>query len=533
MSIKLLAVDDEPIILNGIKNYVKWDRLGIQLIGAEANGIKALETLKNNPVDILVTDINMPYMNGIELSREAKKLYPDIKIILLTGYEEFEYARQAIDIGALKYLLKPFTRLELEETIRIAKEQLEERIRLEEDISLLKKRVEKSFPLLKERYLNRLITGELTENISLTLSSVEIELRAKMFSVILIQIDDKTEFNKLSIKATEKDIINAYMKEIIYDSLKTNSNSLIFNSYDGKTVCIFSDYNEEAVVEFAEKIRAYVKATYGITVSIGLGKAYEGLGNIYKSYEEAKEALEYRFLLGDNSIIPIEYINFSADTSTEKTASINASELISAVKSGDKASVRHLLKCFSDEIQNNKGISIVDIRLDLKQLVSRIILELLQSTARLKDIFSEDYDPYSQIDSYETLQEMCEGVESFLNSISSFIIDKRGNKKRSIIEKSLDFINSNYHEYELSINEVSEYISMNTSYYSRLFKQEMGITFTEYINKLRVEKAKMLLKNSVLRVSEISYKIGFKDPFYFSTIFKKYTGVNPTEYRED
>jgi two-component system response regulator YesN len=128
---------------------------------------------------------------------------------------------------------------------------------------------------------------------------------------------------------------------------------------------------------------------------------------------------------------------------------------------------------------------------------------------------------------------MCEGVEKFLDSISSFIIDKRGNKKRSIIEKSLDFINSNYHEYELSINEVSEYISMNTSYYSRLFKQEMGITFTEYINKLRVEKAKILLKNSTFRVSEISYKIGFKDPFYFSTIFKKYTGVNPTEYREN
>lgn len=151
---KLLIADDEALIRDGIRNHIDWGKYGIEIAGVEENGLAALRVLEKEPIDILVTDIRMPRMDGIELSREARRRYPNIKIIILSGYEEFEFAQQALELSVMKYLLKPFTRPELEEAVVQAKEEVDSMRRAERRMSVTMDQLRRSLPLLRDRYLN-------------------------------------------------------------------------------------------------------------------------------------------------------------------------------------------------------------------------------------------------------------------------------------------------------------------------------------------------------------------------------------------
>ncbi|GAA3408168.1 helix-turn-helix domain-containing protein [Paenibacillus hodogayensis] len=536
MTVKLLLADDELIIRDGIRNKMDWSGMGIELVGAAENGKVALDMLKNGPVDILLTDIHMPYMDGIQLCREARKLHPNIKIVVLSGYEEFEFAQQALEFSAMKYMLKPFTSRELEQIVLQAKQEVTGHRRAESTLQLTMKRLQESFPLLREKVLTRLVEGRMNEREARQkLDSLEIALTGERFAVWVVEPETVTIPSAGAQNGVDAgELLLLMLRDEIEGFMRNRRRAVVFSGLNANIVCIVEGDDGELphLFDLPETLKAHVFASLDMPVSIGLGGVKLGLEGIAGSYQEALEALEYRFLIGDNSVIPVDYINFEDEPDQVTISEKHIEKLTTAVRLGNKAGIRGELDAVFGAIRGSAGLPISDIKLYMKEFLAVALRQLLQSGVRLKEIYGKDFDPYSTVDHYRTMDDMQRGLRTMFAEISDFVRDKRGNKTRSVIQRAVEYIDVHYRIEDLSINRLSEELQMNTSYFSRLFKQEMGCTFTEYLTRTRIEKAKHLLRGTTMRVSEITFEVGLKDPFYFSTLFKKVTGVNPTEYRE-
>lgn len=533
---KLLIVDDEFLIRDGIQNKINWSDFGIEVVGSAENGEAALDVLKKEAVDILVTDIRMPKMNGLELSREARKLYPNIKIILLSGFEEFEFAKQALELSVMKYLLKPFTRKELEEAILQAMDEVKSMQRVEHQLVITMDRLQRSLPLLRERYLNEWVSGQLSaEELHGKLQMVDIQPGDGSFAVIVTVLDEAEQISPLHASANHSDVLSLLLVEDIPQWIGSGQGHT-FQSVKGAIVTILDGLRDaEEGYKTAEIIKDRARQALGLTVSVGLGRLKPGSEGVAESYREALEAVEYRFLVGKNSIIPCDLITFNGSSKWTGIPDDLAETIISAIRTGKRDEMRAGLSLLFNTLKTGQRLSISDIKICMTEFLAKVLTDLLQTGVRLKDIYAKDvkeYNPYSAIADYKTIDDLQQGLGLLFGDLSGYILDRRGGKKRQMIELALDYIHSHYQEEDLSIYAVSEKLYINPTYFSRLFKQEVGCTFTDYLTKTRLEGAKQWLKGSSHRVSEIAFMVGFKDPFYFSTLFKKQVGMNPTEFRE-
>jgi len=536
MNVKLLLADDEWIIRDGIANKIDWSAMNIDIVGAVENGLDALAILKREGVDILVTDIRMPQMDGIRLAEEARKLQPNIKIVILSGYEEFAFAKRALELSVLKYLLKPFTRKELEAAVLEAKGEVETLRQVDERLQTAMSTLEISFPLLRERYLNLWVAGQIAPaDIQSRLQTIQLELKGDHFAVLITEPD---EVGDRSPTETENAINKELLPVVVGDEIERYMNAcgkgVTFHGNHDHIVTILHDLHAQGadeVFEWAEKLRRHIHDKFGITVCVGVGGLKPGYAGVVDSYKEAREAIVYRFLVGKNTVIPVELIQLHPYPAWAGISDEHAS-IIAAIRSGEEERIREQLNAIFEQLRAAKGLSISDIKLYITEFVAKILMHSLQSGLRLKDIYGRDYNPYAAISHYKTMDDLHQGLAVLLSDISRYILDNRGGKKRRMIDVAIEYIHANYRDEDLSINALSDQLRVHPSYFSRLFKQEVGSTFTDFLTKVRIDKAKEYLGDASLRISEITFLVGLKDPFYFSTLFKKHVGVSPTEFRE-
>ena len=532
---KLLIADDEALIRDGIRNHIDWGKYGIEIAGVEENGLAALRVLEEEPIDILVTDIRMPRMDGIELSREARRRYPNIKIIILSGYEEFEFAQQALELSVMKYLLKPFTRPELEEAVVQAKEEVDSMRRAERRMSVTMDQLRRSLPLLRDRYLNDWISGRLPpEEIPGRLKSVDLDPGPGRYAVTVTAIDDSEQALPLADRGGSRtDLLSVLLLEEISGDLKAAGNGVAFQGRNGETIAVLSGLeHSNGLYAFAEAVREKARTSFELTVSVCLGGLKEVLADVALSYREALEAMDYRFLVGKDSIVPYDLIHFHSQGTWNGIPADLTDRLIAAVRAGREDQTRGELDRLFEALRNLQGAGHSDVKSHVTEFVSGALTQLISSGTRLKEIYGKEYNPYASILAAKTIDELKLLLETMFLDLSRYILDKRGDKKRRVIEQAVEYIHANYSREDLSFNGLSERLGMNPTYFSKLFKQETGSTFTDYVTKARHDRAKRDLKETTLRVSEIAFGVGFRDPFYFSTLFKKHTGLNPTEYRD-
>ncbi|MFC4598409.1 response regulator [Cohnella hongkongensis] len=532
---KLLVADDEALIRDGIRSHIDWGGYGIEIAGVEENGLAALRVLEREPIDILVTDIRMPRMDGIELSREARKRYPNIKIIILSGYEEFEFAQQALELSVMKYLLKPFTRPELEEAVVQAKEEVESMRRAERQMSVTMERLRSSLPLLRDRYLNDWISGRLSAGeIPGRLQSVDLEPGPARYAVTVTAIDGAEQGIPLADGGGSRtDLLSLLLLEEVAGELKESGTGVAFQGRGGETIAVLSGLqHSNELYAFAEAIREKARSIFGLTVSVCLGGLKEDLAEVASSYREALEAMDYRFLVGKDSVVPYDLIHFQSQGAWEGISGEHAGRLVAAIRAGREEQAREELERLFEALRNLQGAGHSDVKSHVTEFVAASLTQLIVSGSRLKEIYGKEYNPYAVILAAKTIDELKQELETMFVDLSRYILDKRGDRKRRVIEEAVEYIQANYSREDLSFNGLSERLGMNPTYFSKLFKQETGSTFTDYVTKVRLDQAKRALRETTLRVSEIAYGAGFRDPFYFSTLFKKHTGLNPTEYRD-
>jgi len=532
--LKMIIADDEEIVRDGLKNIIPWQEFGIEIIGEASDGEEAYELCRELKPDILFTDIRMPLLDGLEVAMKLKEEKRDIKVIIISGIQDFNYAKTALDLDAEGYILKPVKINELKGVINRVANSINMRRNREEEMLILKKQLIENIPLMQENFIRDLVFDAFYDE-------QEIIQKLKYFN-IPFKMDENATAAALEID-DYREIVRSYQEEgrqllnlLVYDVTKkivTNcSSGMCVHTGENKFIIIFNlkTQLEKRHIGICEEIMSCVKELAGVTVSIGLGRSADRFCLINVSYREALEALKYKFYTGNNSLLNIN--DFIGDTNDFNYSHLLGMEkqLIDCIKLGDGSKVSQVLDDMLDPLYT-------DIKASSAYLQS-ICMEIICILSRLAYEFNEDIDTivtshsriFDNILLKENMYDLKNYILSILLKVTEHINKKYKKKNEETIKKIMQIINEKYME-DLSIFGISEEVHLTPNYVSLIFRRETNITVTDYITGVRILKAKELLMTTDLQVQKIAEMVGYDNPHYFSTVFKKQTGIHPMKYR--
>ncbi|SDX75862.1 response regulator [Paenibacillus sp. CF384] len=531
---KVIIVDDEAVVRVGLKNTINWNEHGFELIGDYANGREAWEAVEQHKPELVISDISMPFMDGLELAGLISTQFPYIKMIILTGFDEFEYAQQAIRLKVSDFILKPITANEIRSLLDRVKKEMDEETQHREDLGRLKSQLNQSLPLLKERFLERLVAvglnhAEITERFSYFGIPAPLPLHV----VLIVDIDD---FGDRELHSYEHDV--EFLRFAAFDIFKETlerEGIMLFRTREERMVAIISGQDDESllyeqVYSLAEQVRHHIEKYLKFTVTIGIGRACAHLEQLPESYKSALSVLDYRFLLGKNRVLSI--LDMEGKPSIPLPPQLDWDrKLASAVKRGAAQEAFQLIENGVAELKS----SLAPIEACFLQM-QKVVLSLMNSIQELVA-----HDPEASFDrqmrlmdvyGLKTLDEVEIWLKDVVRTVMSTIADNRSQLTNMQIHQAVEYIETNYANDKMSLQDICRHVLMSTSYFSLVFKQHTGETYIEYLTGVRIARAKELLPNTTMKFYEIAEQVGYKDPNYFSMLFKKHTGMTPKDFRE-
>lgn len=530
---RIVIVDDEIEVREGIIESIEWERHGFECIGDYRNGSEALEAISELRPDLVLSDICMPFMDGIELTRQIQLNYPYIKVIILTGHDEFDYAQKALRLKVHDFIVKPITANELRNLLDKVKLEMDKEAENRENFSLLKMQLHQSLPLLRERFLEQLVGG--------TLRDFRLQERFEYFSlpwiappylVVAIDIDDFDDIKKEKWQ-NDPELFRSAAFNIVQEVME-GKEAVVFRTREERMIVIFSGEAEEGTYEAAlnasEVIRFCMEKYLKFTVTVGVGTLCSTLHDLPLSYNGAISALDYRFLYGKNKVIsildmegankPIQQLDIEWNrrfatlikTGTQGEAQVLIGQLISNLK----ASLMPMGACYF-QIQS----IIIAVMNTIHEFAGNDAVHFKGNEIVLQDI-----------NRFQTLDEIELWLLTICKEAILYMSEQRNDLTKMQVLSVVDYIERHYSNENLTVDELCRHVHLSKSYFSAVFKQNKEQTIMEYVTRVRIDKAKDLLQQTPMKSYEVAAKVGYSDPQYFSVLFKKHTGTTPTEYRE-
>lgn len=534
MLYRIMVVDDEEEIRLGIIKKIDWEGNGFVVVGDAENGKEALEKAENLKPDVIMTDIKMPFMNGIELGKNITRLMPSTKIIIFSGSDDLEYAHQAIKINVIEYVLKPVNSIELTEVLKKIKIQLDREYEEKLNVETLYKHYIESIPLIREQFLVGLIEGSISRRECESQGHLlGINLKSKNYTVALIHVDNtstsaSTEY--VSLK-NELALIPISIKQIVDESIKGEYGCITF-TYRGRVVVISEFKKKEGIIEFIEEINEVCRTSeriIGLKVSAGIGHICNELLKINFSYESAQNALNYRIILGTgrgiyiDDVEPDNSIILKFDDHEER-------KMLNAIKIGSNNEIyeviEELFKKFEDLLLpfNKYRIFLMEIMTSILKLVQAYQLDIDR-------IFGSNFNYYSYLEKFHSISEVKLWFIEISIKVNDLIKRERIYSSKILIEKAKEYIMSNYNDYDISVERLSSYLHVSPTYFSTIFKRETEMSFVNFLTTTRLEEAIKLLNTTDDKTYIIAEKVGYPEANYFSYVFKKKYGISPSRYR--
>lgn len=519
MLIKLLVADDESTTRNGIIKHIKWKELGIDFVKEAKDGIEAVKIAQDIEPDIIISDIRMPGLNGIEVATKIREKFTNCKIIFLSGYSDKEYLKAAIKLSAVNYVEKPIDLMELTEAIQKAVNLLKE--------EALNMTLSENFNLIRPRLVQNLIHSDVNVEecyklTSLIKSSI---LTKRSFAVVNINIINLKEEGSLDEIINSEELIqliDKHFEQIEYiAAFKDNKNLIIILSDDNEKENQIEGLKKLLGVYIEEKNVPHVKLFYAV------GKKVFGIENIHKSYDSAVNIIKKLFFYGYERVV------YSKDelAGVYEIQENICKDFVKYIGDGNEKDAIFFIESLCFDIRNFTNTSVKDI----KTLFLNLTIELIDEAQRIGIYFSgeeqrENRYIWDLISRFNTLEELKDYI---INKISNTVrkFKELQNSCRSVFEVK-KCIRKNYFDNELSVKSLAEEVFLTPTYLSALFKKETGQNISDYIVEVRIEKSKEFLKNNRLKLHEVARSVGYNDSNYYAKAFKKMEGVTPSEYRE-
>ncbi len=529
---RFMLIDDEPEIREGLQEVVHFDELGFSLVGEAANGVEGLRLAELLRPDLIITDIRMPLMDGLTMAAQIKKVLPTVQFIILSGYDEFEYARQAIEITALRYLLKPISSVEFIAVMEDVKKRMDDAFAQRRDLSRLRAHFASSLPLLREQLLSSLLMGNMDSREALeTASRYGVDLASHSYSVAMIRLQPETQPRGLDAIGSPE-LLSFAIANVTEEILSAHVKHHLFHHEGMLSVllCLEGQPDDLARVANAmEEVRQNVEHYLGSVVIIGIGTRCDSLSALPACTRQAYSALNHASLMEGGQVLSItDMVPRSENTLSidEYTLRVlgNSLKLGDAAKAADTVDAL-LLAC------RNRLATLLEYRAFLLE-----ILMVFIRVGRDLDMGSPEDVQQDVLDALLKCPPIPEATRIFKALCVRFtaaVADSRASSSLSLARDAVDYIRRHYAEADLTVDKLCGHLHISTSYFSALFKKETRKTFLQYITELRMDKAMTLLASGELRTAEVAVRVGISDPSYFSYSFKRHFGVSPSHVRSN
>ena len=542
--LKIFLAEDEVVVRETIKRMIPWEELGFELVGEAADGEMALPLLIRQQPDLLITDIKMPFMDGLTLARLAKKEIPGLKVVILSGYDDFNYAKQAIGIGVEDYLLKPITKNALIERLSEIRSRYEHEKTQKEYYEKFQREMQAYEKNSSRDFFEALVRGSMDMmEVYKRAEKLGLDIVAEAYNVLIFTMNCDEDF---SGQRDEYSSWEAESLELLENFFAGHSSAMLFRSNIFSYGVLLKGQREtieENTRACVDEIRKILSRQDGRREwFLAVGQSVERLSQIQKSYHTASRAFSQRYLYDEN-ILYYDEMETMEHPGGQAEAEDNAYLQKVDVNALNPAILQKFLSNGLQEETENfvKDYFYAIGQEPMESLVFRnyVILNVRFSVISFIKGLGCDTNEMESADTEEVLAESGKNMESaiaYAEKMISQAIEIRdqnsGNKNRSILKTAVDFIDSHYMDEEISLNTVANVANVSSNHFSALFSQNMGQTFIEYLTSLRMNKAKELLRCTGMRSSEIAGEIGYKDAHYFSYLFKKTQGMTPSDYRK-
>lgn len=529
--LKVLLVDDETRDIELMKKSLDWESLGLQIVGTAYDGQTAIEKEVKLCPDIIITDLFMPLKNGMEFIAEVKKKHSNVHIIFVSGYEDFRCAQFGIENSIDSYILKPITPAKLKKAVVASANaciEAKKRKFEQENFQILLK---ENMPKLRHIFLNELITSpELSVNtIQRKLDFFKIAISDSRLCVVTLRSDEpfspndsisKNQLKQFEIGNAINEII-AQQPNICYFVRNDEEHVLILNCPDGDSMKWLGD--------LIHSIINNIKSIYGFSVTAGVGIVVDGYANLPVCYKTACTAVNYHFFTGKGQVIFYKDIVENQELSSY-FINIPKNDIVYSVLTGNEAKLHSLIDTMFSQMSNEKLAPSIVRNLCI-ELVSCCINEInkVNESVIQKDSSSELI--YKMLFSLTNIQDIVQHVTEFLMRLCSNFAKSVYDRHTEIVESICRIIDQRLNQ-SLSVEMIADEIFLSRGYATQIFKKVTGESINRYIINQRIEKAKELLRNTHLKINEVSLSVGYDNPTYFSSVFKNEVGISPREYRQ-
>ncbi len=529
--LKVIIADDEKWVRAAIKTLIPFEKLDLKLVGEASNGIEALEICKLQAPDIVLTDIMMPGLTGLDLIDELKGSHPEVRIAIISGYSDFEYAKAAMKFGITDYLLKPLEENELLQVLERFKSEIAQEQKNLHHSHLEREQIKLAVPVLKEAFLKRLVSPNTytVEKIKTSLMEYGIEFKGNTFHIAVFSTD--------SPDGSDSEDALEYKINILRKVMRRYTGAVTFSG-KGSTADAISIINCQNGLERAELTRAFhlcqkiYKKRIGTTLSAGLSESSHQLCLLHQLFTQAENALDTRFWAGPG------LMHFFTPGMLKKEPDLPlGDELLNKIilnlkLSNIQTALSHVDSVMED-LKKQSDINPLFVREYFWQLVQSIIsvLNIQLPFIRFETKLTGE-QPYQRI----TMTAFSDGLAAYtkelLMHVYDFFHDKNPVNSVNLIDNARKIIEANYAG-DMSLEHVAKHVHLSPAYLSELFKKDTGMSFVDYKTVVRIENAKRLLDSTPCNISDISEKVGYSDPKYFSKLFKKITGKTVYDYRKE
>ncbi|WP_317854808.1 response regulator [Chakrabartyella piscis] len=525
---KILLVDDEEEVRTTIMKKIDWQRVGFRVIGDAENGRDALEKIETLEPDVVMTDIRMPYMDGLALAEEIRKIRPSTKIIFFSGYDDFEYAKQAISLRITEYILKPVNAEEMMEILERVRGILDEEIEHLRGETVLQERFSKNLSILRENFLGNLVKGNVQQ------SKMETYIQEYRLPIleregwVVIKLDTGVIGQNTS-PWKEDGMLNVSVRKLLEDKLVEWGEFAIFQRPSGLCAIIAVE-KESAVQSILSLLNDMARESRRILqhpIAIGMGKRVTKLEDLESSYNGAREAVSYENMAGD--VIYIQDVEPSRGELLRFDEKLETS-LNHVLQFGDEETI---VTCVENIAQKLGGVEVECSGMQTFVIgILNVILRVVQKYELEEHLIFGKYQDYNGILSQvKTKEDLLDWLKPVCFSLSGCLNTERMGTTRELIRKAQRYIGENYTNSELSLEMLCGHLHMSTPYFSTIFKREVGESYSSYLTGIRLERAVELLQQTDDKTYVIAAKVGYDEANYFSYVFKKRYGVSPNKFR--
>ncbi len=522
----VMLCDDEPDVAETIISKLDWDSLGYNQPRYAHNGLEALEMAEESMPDVVMTDIRMPYMDGLTLAKKLKTQYPSIRIIIFSGFDEFEYAKEAIRLSAEEYILKPIDSEELQKVFERIHAALDKELDDRTNVEKLEAYYRQSLPTLQENFLSSLMEGNIPDAfIERGMKDYHIHLTGPYYTVLVIHTS-KTH----TPPGISPMLLSVSVRKLAEDKLSQFPLQLF--GYLGNTCALVSLQKEDQINALTDGMDSFCRLAYGTmkaVVTVGVGMVVDNVKDLAMSYNGARQAVSYRVLYGTCKAINIKEIAPEEHDNQSEMEDANLREIFKQIRLNSKEGLKQAVHTFIFSNEDHMK-TIQDYRffvMDIMTEMYRFARSNHLDTTNMFDGSTEVYSYASRIEKTDLENKLfkeCSSLQKLMN-------DSRSNSTRSFVTKAKDYVSENYYNENLSVESICSELGVSAAYFSTVFKKETGKPFTQYLTDVRMEKAVQLLMEKDLKTYIIAREVGYSDPNYFSYAFKKKFGVSPSKYK--